>query len=216
MKEEELIKQYELLIYKIAKKFYNVEIADLYQAGSIGIIKAHRNFKPEENTNFMSFVYKYIFGEMYDLTTKSRDIKLNKEYQRLFREIEQARSFLTQKLGKIPTLNEICLYLEIDESLATDVIILNQQMASIDYEYESLNNEGTIMNTIGVEDNTFEQILINDSINALEPLEQSVIDYRYFHDLTQTETAGILGITQVKVSRLETSSKKKIKEYIAA
>lgn len=44
MTEEELIKQYEPLIYKIAKKFYNVELADLYQAGCIGLIKAYRNF----------------------------------------------------------------------------------------------------------------------------------------------------------------------------
>ena len=46
-KEEKIIEQYELLIYKIAKKFYNVELADLYQAGCIGLIKAYRNFNGE-------------------------------------------------------------------------------------------------------------------------------------------------------------------------
>lgn len=216
MKEEELIKQYELLIYKIAKKFYNVELADLYQAGSIGIIKAHRNFKPEENTNFMNFVYKYIFGEMYDLASKSRDIKLTKEYLRIYKDIEQARSFLAQKLGRIPTFTDICLYLEIEESFAYDVVMMTRQTISTDYEYEALNNETSIMNTLGTEDNTFEQILVSDSMDSLEPMEKSVIDFRYFHDLTQTETADVLGISQVKVSRLESSSKKKIKAYIAA
>ena len=216
MKEEELIKRYELLIYKIAKKFYNVELNDLYQAGCIGIIKAHRNFKPDTNTNFMNFAYKYIFGEMYELTNKSRDIKLNKEYLKVFKEIEKARVYLAQQLSRIPHISDICSYLEIEESLANEVLTLTKQMISLDYEYESLNSDASIMNTLGTEDNTFEQILVNDSLESLEPLEQTVIDYRYFHDLTQTETADILGISQVKVSRLESSSKKKIKAYIAA
>ena len=215
-KEEAVIEQYELLIYKVAKKFYNVELADLFQAGCVGLIKANRNFREEENTNFMSFAYKYIFGEMYELANKSRDIKLNKEYLKLFKAIEQARSFLTQKLGKDPNLTDICLYLEIEEALASDVISLTSKMISLDYEYESLNNEVKVMDKLGSEDNTFDQILVNDSLKSLEPIEQSVIDYRYFHDLTQTETANVLGISQVKVSRLESQSKKKIKEYIAA
>jgi len=215
-KEENIIEQYELLIYKIAKKFYNVELSDLFQAGCIGLIKANRNYRTDANTNFMSFAYKYIFGEMYELAGKSRDIKLNKEYLKLFKLIESARSFLTQKLNKIPTLTDICLYLEIEESLASDVILLTGQMISLDYEYESLNNEAKIVDMIGTEENTFDQILVNDSMEILEPLEQSIIDYRYFQDLTQSETANILGINQVKVSRLEKSSMKKMKEYIAA
>ena len=216
MTEEELLDKYELLIYKIAKKFYNVELADLYQAGCIGLIKANRNFKIEENTNFMSFAYKYIFGEMYELVGKSKDIKVNKEYLRILRDIETAKSELTQKLGKEPNISEICLYLEIDETKASDIILLTRQMISLDDEYQTLNGEIKLIDQIGIEDNIDDQILINDSIESLAPLEQSVIDYRYFHDLTQTETANILGISQVKVSRLETNSKKKIKEYIAA
>lgn len=216
MKELELIEKYELYIYKIAKKFYNVEIADLYQAGCIGLIKANRNYKPDEGTNFMTFAYKYIFGEMYDLTSKSRDIKLNKYYLKILRELEQAKTELTQKINKIPTLTEICLYTEIDENLATDVLMLTSQIISLDDEFKTVNGEVNIKEFIGTEDNIDNQILINDSMEKLNPLEKTIIDYRYFQDLTQTETANILGISQVKVSRLETKSKKKIKEYIAA
>lgn len=216
MNEEELITKYELFIYKIAKKFYNVEIADLYQAGCIGLIKASRNFNEIEGTNFMSFSYKYIFGEMYELTNKSRDIRINKQYLKILKQIELAKTELTQRLNKIPTLTEICLYAEIDEALATDVILLTGSMLSLDDEYQTLNGEVKIIDFVGVENNVDDQILVNDSLETLEPLEQSVIDYRYFQDLTQTETANVLGISQVKVSRLETSSKKKIKEYIAA
>ena len=69
----------------------------------------------------------------------------------------------------------------------------------------------SLLTALGV----FDKILINDSINELNDLEKSVINYRYFSDLTQDETANVLGISQVKVSRVEAKSKKKIKEYIA-
>lgn len=216
MTEEAIINKYELFVYKIAKKFYNVEEADLYQAGCIGLIKAYRKFDESLDINFMTYAYKYVFGEMYELTNKSRDIKINKYYLKILKEIEIAKNELIQKLNKIPTLTEICLYAEIDETLANDVILLTGSMISLDDEYISLNGELKVIDTIGFVNNLDDQILVNDSLNTLEPLEQSVIDYRYFQDLTQTETANVLGISQVKVSRLETKSKKKIKEYIAS
>ena len=60
------------------------------------------------------------------------------------------------------------------------------------------------------------KILIKDSLEELNELERKVIDFRYFKDYTQQETAEEMGINQVKVSRLESSSKRKIKEYICA
>lgn len=214
--EEELILKYENYIYKIAKKFHNIEISDLFQAGCIGLIKASRRFDETLGINFMSFSYKYIFGEMYELINKSRDIKLNKYYLRILKDINHAKDELIQKLNKEPTLTEICLYAELDEALALDVIEVTESILSLDYEFETLKGESQLVNYIKVEDNVDEKILVSDSIETLEPLEQSIIDYRYFQDLSQTETANALGISQVKVSRLETKSKKKIKEYIAA
>ena len=90
-------------------------------------------------------------------------------------------------------------------------------MLSIEEEYQTLNGDSVaIKDCIGQEEDIDSQILIDDSLNNLEPLEQDVIKIRYFNDLTQTETAKVLGISQVKVSRLETKGKQKIKEYIAA
>ena len=217
MNEEKLIKQYELLIYKIAKRFYSVELSDLYQAGCIGLIKAARRYNQEKGCNFMTFAYKYIFGEMYELTNKSRDVKLNKYYLKIFREIEIAKQELTQKLKKIPSIIEISDYLELGEDVITDVVLMSSKMISLDEEYNTIN-EGVMspIDYLGKEDNLDDKILINDSINELDKLERSVINCRFFSDLTQMETANALGISQVKVSRVEAKSKKKIKEYIAA
>ena len=217
MNEEELIKKYEALIYKIAKKFYNVELADLYQAGVIGLIKAKRKYNPELNSDFMSFAYMHIFGEMYELVNKSMDIRLNKVYLKLYKNIQLAKSELLDKLNREPNIEEISKYTNYDESLISEVLMLTSSMLRIDAEYESMNGESfSIADTIGEYQNPDDRILIEDSLNTLEPIEQEVIKIRYFEDLTQMETAEVLGISQVKVSRIESKGKQKIKEYIAA
>lgn len=214
--ENELIEKYEGLIYKIAKRFYNVELADLYQAGRLGLIKAARKYKKEIGTPFKDFAYLDIFGEMYELANKSRDIKLSKYYLQLYKRIQIAKGELINTLNREPSIYELSLYMELEESLIAEVITLTTSMLSLDAEYEKENSTSSIIDTVGIEPNYDNKILIEESLKNLEPLEQDVIKIRYFKDYTQSETAEILGISQVKVSRLEQKGKQKIKEYIAS
>ena len=217
MDENDLVNQYEGLIFKIAKRFYNVELSDLYQAGRLGLIKAARKYNPNIGTPFKDFAYLDIFGEMYELVNKSRDIKLSKAYLQLYKKIQIAKSELLNVLNREPSIYELANFLEIDESLIAEVITLTTSMLSLDAEYENDNGGNScIIDLVGTTPNYDDKILIEDSLQNLEPLEQDVIKIRYFGDFTQSETAEMLGISQVKVSRLEQKGKQKIKEYIAA
>lgn len=215
-KETEIYQKYEKLIYKVAKSFYGVELADLFQAGSIGLIKAIRKYKPEIGTPFHNFAYMHIYGEMYDLTNKSRDIKLSKAYLQLYKNIQIAKAKLIGSLNREPTISEISEYTKYDESLIGEVILLTSSMFSLDAENDTLDSGQSYIDSVGEEPDYDSKILIEDSLEHLEPLEQDVIKIRYFEDLTQMETAEKLGISQVKVSRLEQRGKQKIKEYISA
>lgn len=215
MEELELIEKYTPLIYKIAKKFYSIEMEDLYQAGCIGLIKAKRKYDKSLNTSFIDYASKYIFGEMYELINKSRDIKLNKYYLKLFKQIKLAEKELFNILSRSPLLGEISDYLNIEENIIYEVITLTTKMLSLDAEYQTSEGKVALKESLGKTEDYENQILINDSINRLDPLEQDVIKIRYFEDLTQMETAKVLGISQVKVSRIEQKGKQKIKEYIA-
>lgn len=203
---DDLIREYDLLIRSIAKKFYNVEKEDLYQAGCLGLIKAYKNYK-DPNVLFSSYAYKYIFGEMYDLSIKCRDIKLNKYYLKLYKLMNKSKIYLTQKLNREVTLQDISSYLEIDISELENVCILCEDMISLDDEYNNIQ-----CGYITEYDNN---ILIKESLNTLDKLSSDVIKYRYLNDMTQSEVAKFLGITQVSVSRIESKSKKKILEYIS-
>ncbi len=203
------------IMMSIAKKFYNVDKKDLYQAGYIGAIKAYKNYNLNTDVKFTTFAYKYIFGEMYELAKNNRNIKLNKNYLKIYKQIENAKILLAQKFNREPSINEISLFLEIDASLINDVIITCSSIISLDEENEVLN-DSNLYTIVGTSYDYDTNILVRDSLEVLSDYERQVIDYRYFQDYTQQEVADIMGINQVKVSRLETSSKKKIKEYICA
>lgn len=214
---DEIIESKDLknIIMSIAKKFYGVETSDLYQVGYIGVLKAYKNYNIESNIKFTTFAYKYIFGEMYELAKNNRNIKLNKNYLKIYKQIENAKILLTQKFNKEPSLEEISAYLEIDLSLINDVIITTSSIISLDEESDVLN-DSNLYAIVGTNYDYDTNILVRDSLEKLSDNERKVILYRYYEDYTQQEIANLLGINQVKVSRLETSSKKKIKEYICA
>ncbi len=202
----DLISENEWLIYSIAKKFYNVEREDLYQAGCLGLIKANNNYK-EEFGPFSSYAYKYIFGEMYELSVKCRNIKLNKYYLKLYKLIIKAHSYLTQVLSKEPTFEEISEYIGYPSSEIEYVSILCEDMFSLDDEYQNIQ--------VGVNSINDDELLLSESIESLDPISSLVIKYRFKEDMTQSEVAQKLGMSQVKVSRIESKSKKQILEYIS-
>ena len=204
-----------LRIMANAKKFYNIDKKDLYQAGYYGALKALKKYDFNSNIQFSTYANMYIFGEMYNFAKNNRNIKIDKTYFKIYKQIENARSLLTQKFNKEPSLEEISMFLETDINLLNDVIITCREVISLDEESETLHDSNLYAIT-GKNIDYDTKILIKDSLEELNELERKVIDFRYFKDYTQQETAEEMGINQVKVSRLESSSKRKIKEYICA
>ena len=203
------------LIMHLANKFYGVEKKDLYQVGYLTITRIIDNFDINSGIKFSTYAYKHIFGAMREYAINSRKIKLSRDYLKMYKRIEDARNILTQKFNRTPSLEEISLFLEVDLNLINEVIITcSNEVLSLDEENSYLENN--LYNFIGKEVDYDTKILIDDSLETLDELERKIIDYRYFKDLTQDEVARILGLSQVKVSRLESSSKKKIKKYISA
>ena len=213
MEQEKIILQkYEPLIYKVAKNFYNVELCDLYQAGSLGLIKAYRNYNENVGKNFINIAYMYIYGEMIEFVNNSQTIKLNKEYLRLSKSIKKTITMLQEELGRTPTTTELSTFLEMDEETIINILNVTKESVSLD---DKVTEDGSsYIDAIGATMDLDSQILINDSLKTLSDLERKVVLSRYFEDLTQSETASLLGISQVKVSRIEKKGKAKIKEYI--
>lgn len=207
----DLIEQNEKLVYKIASRFYNVELDDLYQLGIMGLIKAYKNFKSNSDTKFSTYAYDYIYGEMYQALKHNTNFKVNKETLKLYKAIIKTYDFLSQKLNKIPTLSDVADYMNLDESIIKQTTIIMNGVKSLD---ELVNENSDLYNIVGDYIDSDDKILIDQSLNNLNENEQQIIKHRYFQDMTQSETAEMLGMSQVAVSRAESKCLSKMRSYM--
>ncbi len=208
--EEKIIKDNEKLIWKLASHFYGVDKNDLYQAGVVGLLKALKKWNRDENTKFSTYAYDYIFGEMY-LLASNKNIKISKDILKLYKSIEHARYIYAQKLGKVPN------NLEIAELLGLSLESVEMAMSSANSILSLDNNTDEVRSyyeTVGKETDYDTKILIDDSFTVLSEAEKDIIKSRYFEDLTQSEVAKKLNMTQVMVSRYEKKSINKMRDYL--
>ncbi len=204
-----LIKESEGLIYKIASKYsmyYSIE--DLYQVGSIGVIKAYKNYKKDTSVKFSTYAYKYILGEIIEFIRCDRNIKVSEEYMSLHKKYLSIRSLLTSKLEREPSFSEICSFMEIDEGVLRNVIetiSFTKSTDESDYDYGNDKREEI--------DN---KILLDNELSSMDDFDRNLIEYRYYQGYTQSETADALGVSQVKVSRQEKLILSRMKSNICA
>ena len=211
---EEIISTTSNLIYHIINKYFKgYEKDDLYQVGVIGVIKAYNNYKEDKSTKFSTYAYKYIYGEIYSYINSNKTLKISKEVNTLYNKINKARDILSQKLMKEPSTYELSLFLEIEESLITN-ILNSTNISSIDDIITSSDNNLTLSDTISDKKDYYniDYLLLNEEIDTLEYPEKEIIKLRYFEDKTQSEVAQILGINQVQVSRYEGKTLKRIRK----
>lgn len=202
----DLIEQNKNLIYKITTLFNGYSNKeDLFQVGCIGLINAYKKYDEGFNTKFSTYAYPYILGEISSYVKKDKGIKVSREISRLNSMIERAGILLTQKLMREPSVSELASYLEIDENLVVDALRARYPIMSTD---SVINDEGrdiTLLDTIpdvnGMDINTL--VALKEELLKLDSFDRELINERYVQNLTQSEVASNLGISQVQVSRKE-------------
>ena len=217
--EEELLK-YENLILAYANKFrYYYDIEDLKQVGMIGLKKAYDNYKENSNTKFSSYAYLWIKGEMLKYIREDRNIKTNRNLLKIAKIVENVSNTLRHKLLREPTLEEISLFSEIDISLIQEALISKQFVLSFDYIVNSDDGDKDVnlYDAIPYQEKGFNEDVLDlkEALTRLPEEEQRLIKYRYFEDMTQSETSKMMGLSQVKVSREESKILQKLKKEVA-
>ena len=208
-KLEDLIIKHENLIYSIINKyrgFYDLD--DLHQVAVIGMMRAVTNYKDNLNTKFSTYAYKYILGEVLKFVNDNRSFKVSKEYLQLEKQINKAREVLTQKMMRSPSNFELAIFLEIDEKIINQVDLVTSKMESLDKVIMEDGKSLTLLDTIASNKNehNIDNIYLYQELAKLEDEEKNLLKNRYFLHKTQQETAEILGINQVQVSRNEKRS----------
>lgn len=198
-----LLEQNEYIVYSIINKYtYYFDKDDLYQVGMIGLINALNNYKEDKNTKFSSYAYFYVKGEVTKYIRESNVLKISKELIKLNTSIEKTRDYLTQKIGYIPSNEEIALFLEIDVKKIEEAEQATALVTSLDNQTEE---ETDIYNFYGYEEKGYKEELLDlkNELENLSEFDKKIIEKRYSEGLTQSELSKELGINQVKISRCE-------------
>lgn len=202
------------LVKSIALRFVGrgVETEDLIQIGTLGMIKAIRGFQVEKECRFTTYAVPHIMGEIKRHLRDDGWIKISRETKtnaaRIFRFTEDYE----KKEGKSPTMETICAALSLSEEKVVMALDASRPALSL---YEEDENTGFSPEKVIGEDNiekALGKIALREAVEALPEMEKKLILLRYFRSLTQEQTARILGLSQVKVSREEKRILKKMRE----
>ena len=193
------------LIWSIVKRYYGcgVETDDLYQLGCIGFIKAVKGFDLTYGTQFSTYAVPKIAGEIRRYLRDDGAIKVGRSMREKGQMLWSARERLRQKLGREAYLSELAGETGLSVEEIASIEIANGTPESLQQETaEGLTLESTL-GTVGPEESLVEKIALREAINALPERERMTILLRFFKGLTQQQTARILQVSQVQVSRLE-------------
>jgi RNA polymerase sigma factor, sigma-70 family len=223
MEEEKnkfVMKYYKFLYYIASlgqfRSYQNKD--DLFQVGVVGLLKAKKLYNENMGIKFTTYAYKYIFGEMYKFMRMDKGIKVGRDLYSLASKIEKITNLLTQKLYRSPSIREISEAMGVDEFTIVSAIKTNSPISSMEEMIYGEENDlvlGDYVKDDSYQD-TDEMIMIHEEMNSLTDFERNLIEKRYFSDLTQSETAKVLGISQVQVSRKEGKILEKMRTNIAA
>lgn len=211
--------EYVKMIYSIAHKYsFGSDFEDLCQVGQLGLLKAYENYNKDVGSNFSSYAYLYIKGEILKYIRENRVIKIGKDIISLSKSIMSAKEVLSQKMMRTPTNSELAMFLEIEEEKINEAMIANEYVKSLDYELNDDGKELTMYDSVRYDEKGYNDNVL-DLKEALEELpiqDKKLIIARYYEDKNQQETGKILGISQVQVSRNEAKILTKLRNKLAS
>jgi RNA polymerase sporulation-specific sigma factor len=220
--EAELLDKNSGLIWSIVRRFApraaprGIETDDLYQLGSIGFIKAVRNFDLTKGTALSTYAVPKIIGEIRRFLRDDGLIKVSRSAKEAANKLTAARDKFIYTNGSEPTLTELS---EITGISPEDIAAADEALTAFD----SLLSGGPADAEHGIEDigsgeameyGIVEKIALTEAISRLDPKERAVISLRYRRSFTQQKTAELLGISQVQVSRIESRTLARLKQIM--
>ena len=205
------------LIYSVARRFLGrgVEMDDLFQIGSIGLLKAVDKFDPAFEVKFSTYAIPMILGELKRFFRDDGMIKVSRSIKENQHRVYLAREKIEKELGREPSLKEIAEMLEMPPE---EVAMTMDSAAEVESLYRTVyQSEGTDISLIdkipekeNAEEHLLNRIFLEEILGKLESSDRKLLYMRYFQDQTQTQIAEQLGVSQVQVSRMEKRILKKL------
>jgi RNA polymerase sigma-B factor len=211
---EDLVHLHLPLVEHCARRFRNrgEPFEDLVQVGTIGLIKSVDRFEANRGVEFSTYATPTIIGEIKRyFRDKGWAIRVPRRLQELRMQIGAASAELTQSLGRSPTPRELADSLGCTVEEIVEGIESSNAYATLSLDASDNGEDGaaaTMLDAIGVDDANLEHVEIRESLkpllDQLEPREKKILLLRFFKNMTQSQIADEIGVSQMHVSRLLT------------
>jgi RNA polymerase sigma-B factor len=210
---EDLVHLHLPLVEHCARRFRNrgEPFEDLVQVGTIGLIKSVDRFEADRGVEFSTYATPTIIGEIKRyFRDKGWAIRVPRRLQELRMQIVATTAEVTQTLGRSPTPRELaerigCSVEEIIEGMESSNAYSTLSLDATDGGEET---GGSMLDALGIDDPDLEHVEVRESIkpmlDQLDPREKRILVLRFFKNMTQTQIAEEIGISQMHVSRLLT------------
>ena len=205
------------LIWAVVRRYFGkgVEADDLYQLGCLGFLKAVRGFDPGYGTQFSTYAVPKIAGEIRRFLRDDGPVKVSRGLKERGTAIRAARAKLSAQLGREPTLSELAedTGLTPEDIAAAETAIEPVVSLQAETGADGLTLEG-MLTTGNEEEGMVERLTLQTALAGLPDRERQVLLLRYYRGMTQMDTARVLGVSQVQVSRLERRALDKLRREL--
>ena len=218
--QEILVEENTGLIWSVVKRFqgrgYDKE--DLFQIGSIGLLKCIDNFDLERKVKFSTYAVPLIMGEIKRFLRDDGLVKVSRSLKEASYKIKREKEHYEKLYNREPTLKEIAATLDMDESDILMAMESGQDVCSLHQviyqnEGDEIHLEDKLEQQSDLIEQTVENIYIQELLQKVNEQERKLIELRYFQNQTQAVIAGIMGISQVQVSRMEKKILEKLRMH---
>ena len=206
------------LVWSVVRRFQGrgYESEDLFQIGSIGLLKCIDHFDLERDVKFSTYAVPLIMGEIKRFLRDDGMVKVSRSLKEMNYRIKKETENYQKEHNREPTLHEISVTLQADE---TDVLMAmesGQEIRSLHQiiyqgDGEEIHLEDKIEQQKDDIEDAVNRMYVGQLLDRLPVEERRLIEMRYFENQTQTVVAQVLGISQVQVSRLEKKILKKLR-----
>ena len=222
---ERLVEGYRSLVYFLARKFMNrgEPLDDIVQVGFLGLIKAIERFEPDLGNEFTTFATPTVTGEIKRyFRDKGWAIRFPRRLQELYQQVLRANEELKRELGRTPRVAEIAERLKVSEEEVLEAMEMSPAKAPLSLNASLSSDSGddsrSLSDSIGNPDLNLDRVEMRDvlrrAMEHLTPRERSIMAMRFYDEMSQSEIAKRLGISQMHVSRLQRAALDHLREVV--
>ena len=206
------------LVLSVTQKFSNrgEPLDDIFQIGTIGLIKAIDNFDISQNTRFSTYAVPMIIGEIRRYIRDNSPVKVSRTMKEIAYKVINLKEEILKRTGIEPSLEELSEKLEVSKEMISISLEAVVEPLSLDEPVSEENENTTLLDQLESENDEFwtDSIVIEERTKNLSKKEKLILSMRYLKGLTQTEVAKKLNISQAQVSRIEKNIISKITNSI--